>query len=94
MDASFLLVYSSRNASNVVQLFKVTVSSTILRTILDKFGCPPEFRNLLKQPQNDMKDYCTFEGTLSYPICIDNGVQQGDIDVPTTFPYITRFPGP
>jgi hypothetical protein len=62
-----------------------TVNRSSLWIILGKLGCPPEFVNMFKQLHRDMKARFNFNGSLSEPIAIDNGVKQGDIPAPTLF---------
>ena len=62
-----------------------TVNRSALWIILGKLGCPPEFVNMFKQLHRDMKAQVNFNGSLSNPIAVDNGVKQGDIPAPTLF---------
>ena len=62
-----------------------TVNRSALWTILEKLGCPPEFVDMIRQLHNNMKAQVNFNGSLSDPIPIDNGVKQGDILAPTLF---------
>ena len=62
-----------------------TVNRSALWTILGKLGCPIEFVNMFKKLHRDMKGRFNFNGSLSEPIAIDNGVKQGDIPAPTLF---------
>ena len=62
-----------------------TVNRQALWIILGKLGCPPEFVELFKQLHRDMKGRFNFNGSLSDPIAIDNGVKQGDIPAPILF---------
>ena len=62
-----------------------TVNRPALWIILGKLGCPPHFVNLFKSLHSNMKAYVNFNGSLSEPISVDNGVKQGDIPAPTLF---------
>ena len=62
-----------------------TVNRSALWTILERLGCPHEFVDMLKQLHLNMKAQVNFNGSLSEPIPIDNGVKQGDILAPTLF---------
>ena len=56
-----------------------TVNRAALWMILGKLGCPPRFVDILRQLHDDMKTHVCYNGTLSRPISVDNGVQQGDV---------------
>ena len=62
-----------------------TVNRSALWIILGKLGCPPQFVNMFKQLHRNMKARVNFNGSLSEPISIDNGVKQGDIPAPMLF---------
>ena len=62
-----------------------TVNRNALWIILGKLGCPPEFVEMFKQLHRNMKGLFNFNGSLSEPIAIDNGVKQGDIPAPILF---------
>ena len=62
-----------------------TVNRSAIWIILEKLGCPSGFLDLLKQLHLNMKARVKFNGSLSEPIFIDNGVNQGDIPAPTLF---------
>ena len=62
-----------------------TINRNALWTILGKLGCPSKFVDLFKHLHRDMKARVNFDGALSEPIAIDNGVKQGDIPAPTLF---------
>ena len=61
-----------------------TVNREALWTILGKLGCPDLYVSLVKKHW-DMKARLSFNGTLSRPIAVENGVKQGDILAPTLF---------
>ena len=69
---------------NITKAFD-TVNRSALWIILEKLGCPSGFVDLLKQLHRNMKVRVNFNGSLSEPISIDNGVKQGDIPAPTLF---------
>jgi hypothetical protein len=62
-----------------------TINRSALWTILEKLGCPCEFVEMLKQLHRNMKARVNFNGSLSEPVPVDNGVKQGDIPAPTLF---------
>lgn len=62
-----------------------TVNRTALWRILEKLGCPPTFVNMFKQLYSNMQAQVNFNGELSEPIPVDNGVKQGGIAAPTLF---------
>ena len=62
-----------------------TVNRPALWIILGKLGCPQHFVNLFESLHSNMKAYVNFNGSLSEPIAVDNGVKQGDIPAPTLF---------
>ena len=62
-----------------------TINRSALWTILGKLGCPSEFVAILKQLHRNMKARVNFNGSLSEPVPVDNGVKQGDIPAPTLF---------
>ena len=62
-----------------------TVNQSALWIILGKLGCPPQFVNMFKQLHRNMKARVNFNGSLSEPISIDNGVKQEDIPAPMLF---------
>lgn len=61
------------------------VNGTALLTVLGKLGCAPQFVRLLQDLHNNMKACLNFNGCLSEPISIENGVKQWDILGPTLF---------
>ena len=62
-----------------------TVNRDALWRILEKLGCPPTFVDMFRQLHTGMKAQLNFNGSLSDPIPVDNGVKQGDIPAPTLF---------
>ena len=62
-----------------------TLNRYALWTILGKHGGPPGFVSMFNQLHPNMKASFLFNGMLSEPIAIDNGIKLGDIPGPTLF---------
>ena len=58
--------------------------STLWKVLL-KLGCPEKFIALVRSLHDGMKARVHFNGTLSEPISVENGVKQGDIVALTLF---------
>ena len=53
--------------------------------VLPKIGCPPKLLNMIISFHKDMKGTVLFNGNLSEPFPIRNGVKQGCVLAPTLF---------
>ena len=62
-----------------------TVSREGLWKIMDKFGCPPVFIEMVKQFHESMLAMILDDGTTSDPFTVTNGVKQGCVLAPTLF---------
>ena len=62
-----------------------TVSRSGLFATLDKIGCPPKLLSLIKSFHTDMTGTVQFNGNLSEPFKVCNGVKQGCVLAPTLF---------
>ena len=62
-----------------------TVNREALWTILLKLGCTEKFTALIRSLHDDMEAWICFNGDLSEPIPVENGVKQGDLLAPTLF---------
>ena len=62
-----------------------TVSREGLFLALSKIGCPPKLLSLVRSFHQDMKGTVQFDGNLSEPFDICNGVKQGCVLAPTLF---------
>lgn len=62
-----------------------TVNRSMLWRVLEKFGCPDKFIYLIRSLHDEMKGRVNFNGVLSGPFPVENGVKQGDILAPTLF---------
>ena len=61
------------------------VSRDGLFQILMKIGCPPKLLNIISSFHDDMKGTVSFDGEMSDPFPIKNGVKQGCVIAPTLF---------
>ena len=61
------------------------VSRDGLFKVLPKIGCPPKLLNMIISFHKDMKGTVLFNGNLSEPFPIRNGVKQGCVLAPTLF---------
>ena len=50
-----------------------------------KIGCPPKLLNIISSFHDDMKGTVSFDGEMSDPFPIKNGVKQGCVLAPTLF---------
>ena len=62
-----------------------TVNREALYMALLKIGCPPKLLSLIRSFHQDMKGTVQFDGNLSEPFDIRNGVKQGCVLAPTLF---------
>jgi hypothetical protein len=62
-----------------------TVSRDGLWRIMSKFGCPPEFIEMVKQFHEGMQARVQDNGDSSEPFAVTNGVKQGCVLAPTLF---------
>ena len=62
-----------------------TVSREGLYLVLSKIGCPPKLLSLVRSFHQNMKGTVQFDGNLSEPFDICNGVKQGCVLAPTLF---------
>lgn len=62
-----------------------TVNRKALWDVLLKLGCTQKFTNLVKSLHDGMQARINFNGCLSDPIPVENGVKQGDVLAPTLF---------
>ena len=62
-----------------------TVSRDGLYLALSKIGCPPKLLSLIRSFHQNMKGTVQFDGNLSEPFVICNGVKQGCVLAPTLF---------
>lgn len=62
-----------------------TVNREALWTILMKLGCTEKFTGLIRSLHDGMEAWICFNGELSEPIPVENGVKQGDLLAPTLF---------
>ena len=62
-----------------------TVSREGLYVALAKIGCPPKLLSLVKSFHQNMKGTVQFDGNVSEPFDIRNGVKQGCVLAPTIF---------
>ena len=62
-----------------------TVNREALWTILMKLGCTEKFTGLIRSLHDGMEAWICFNGDLSEPIPVENGVKQGDLLAPTLF---------
>ncbi|BHF74784.1 hypothetical protein SprV_0501787200 [Sparganum proliferum] len=73
--------------SNFVDLMKVfdTVNRDGLWKIMQKFGCPERFVQMVRQLHDGMMACVTDNGAVSEAIAVTNGVKQGCVLAPTLF---------
>ena len=62
-----------------------TINREGLYLALSKIGCPPKLLSLVRSFRQNIKGTVQFEGNLSEPFDIRNGVKQGCVLSPTLF---------
>lgn len=53
-----------------------TASRTALWKLLQRYGCPAKFTDLIKAPHRNMQARVSLNGELSDPFTVSNGVKQ------------------
>lgn len=62
-----------------------SVNREKLWLILERYGCPPKLKQIIAQFHESMVGRVSYNGSLSDPFPIQNGVKQGCVLAPTLF---------